>query len=168
VTAISGVTNDTFFSAGGLEYFVWETDGDGMSDNLSIVVTTMEPAAFPVFVKFMGVDPAEDPVLVFNYNWDPMRPWTFPPQPTEIGLPWGWRSQSFLAVGFAFTLVLIVLALLSVAWSVHVCIEYWSEFGSPMDEPSVGNGTEINRIGPYQAAEDDEELPLPFFPTEAV
>jgi hypothetical protein len=73
-----------------------------------------------------------------------------------------------LSIGFAITVVFLVVALLSVAWSLHVCLEYRSELDMEIEENGPGGGIELENTESYQPAPDEERLPLPFFPATSV
>jgi hypothetical protein len=148
VTAFSGHTQSVLHSPDGAEFFIWHTDNDELSENFSIQITTSSPVQFPVFSKMLTDAQSQHVSLVFVRQMDPSNPWTFPsPEPN------GHPNRIVLGVVGAVTVVLTVLAAVSVGWAFKVVRAYREDFGT-----DSGDGKEE---GYHQAG--DGALPVPFY-----
>jgi hypothetical protein len=148
VTVFFGHGPSVIHSPDGAEFFIWHTDIDGLSDNFSIQITTNSPIQFPVFSKMLTEAHSQQVSLVFVRQIDPLDPWTFPSQnPDER------PNRTLICVVSAVTVVLTVMAALSVAWAARVVRAYREDFGNDSDDEG-GEG--------YHSASDGA-LPVPFY-----
>jgi hypothetical protein len=170
ITAFSGQGDFTFVSNGGLDYFVWETDGDGLSDSFSISVgdeySTFKQPSYPAFRANLQGSRTSDVSLIFVHS-DSDDDGKTESETTATEAPESAGSESESEEGklvpaiLGFTVVLAVLAVAAIAWSIKECLAYRADFGtisgeSPPAKPNAEHGE-------YQPAGDEEAMPDPYF-----
>jgi hypothetical protein len=162
ITAFSGQMESHFPSFGGVEFFIWETDGDGLSSGFSIAIPEDWQYPYPPFTAVLRGNQVLDVSLIFVDSDEPGLA-SVPPRATDrVGRS---ETKKLLPVLIGFTVGLLVLALGVIAWCVTECLSYRSDFGSrPEEEQSrVKSKVELVTGGEYQSAADESSMPGPYF-----
>ena len=150
--AFSGRDSSTFESHAGLEYFLWESDGSGLSDNFSLRIGSLVEEMYPNFRKVIHGEQLNDVSLIFARSDEPM--------PT-VPKPDIFEMSSLVSIIFAVTVILVLSTIIVVCWSIREAKRYREEFGTDSDSDSI---KQLETFCGYEHAE--EELPQPYLPSE--
>jgi hypothetical protein len=176
ITAFSGQSESTVVSNGGLDYFVWETDGDGLSRAFSIGVEDdhnslmNQELSYPAFRANLQGSRTSDVSLIFVHSdsGDEGSKTESPTTATEAtaspGSESGTAGETLVPAILGLTVVLTVLAVAAIAWSVKECLAYRADFGTVSGEsPPARPNAEQGASGEYQPAGDESSMPDPYF-----